>query len=114
MFKVSKKIIQRLWAKLQQMLAGPALTETSSKRITVKRYDGMAEPPSGHWKPCHPPTITKFQATKTCPDGHGMTLKGHRVESNGLLHPSVICPNPNCSFHEFVKLSHWTFGAIEA
>lgn len=70
-------------------------------------------PPAGSWSPCHPSTMIRFKASMTCPEGHGLTLKGHHIFADGRVHPSVICPVPSCSFHEFVTLKGWTFGELE-
>ena len=85
------------------------------RRYTVKaipRYFGRDDPPPLTWKACHPSTISRFKAELTCPDGHGMTLKGHTVSSDGTVKPSVVCPKHGCSFHEFVRLIDWDFGQV--
>lgn len=75
------------------------------KRVT-------ADPPPLHWSPCHPSTIGRFKASMTCPNGHGLTLRNHSIAVTGEVSPSVICPRPGCSFHEFVRLERWSFGAL--
>lgn len=85
------------------------------KRYSVKsipRYFGLNDPPPLTWKSCHPSTIARFKAELTCPNGHGMTLKGHVIRSDGTVTPSVVCPMPGCNFHEFVRLIDWKFGQI--
>jgi hypothetical protein len=47
-----------------------------------------------------------------CSEGHLLTLRAHRVAGNGDVMPSVVCPEPGCRFHEYVRLDEWTFGAI--
>ncbi len=84
----------------------------SPTSLPILRYAGPGDPPPGHWKPCHPSTMHRFKAEMTCPNGHGMTLKGHAVGSDGTLYPSVVCPYPDCNFHEFSYLADWTFGAL--
>jgi hypothetical protein len=66
-----------------------------------------------YWKDCHPSTRRRFKAELTCSRGHGITLKGHAVHSDGRVEPSVVCLHPGCSFHEFVRLKGWTAGALD-
>jgi hypothetical protein len=76
----------------------------------VPRFDGRGSPPTPSWIPCHASTLARFKAELTCPYGHGLILRGHSVSSEGIVHPSVVCPHPGCSFHEFVRLDGWSFG----
>lgn len=78
----------------------------------IPRYLGRDDPPPLTWKACHPSTVSRFKAEMTCPYGHGMTLKGHAIDSDGTVRPSVVCPKPGCSFHEFVRLVDWDFGEV--
>lgn len=46
----------------------------------------------------------------TCPYCEtSMTVgdKKHIISEDGIVHPSVVCPTPNC-FHEFVKFEDWS------
>ncbi len=65
------------------------------------------------WAPCHPSTIRHFKASMTCPYGHGLTLGNHSIAATGKVLPSVVCPSPGCSFHAYVRLDRWTFGALQ-
>ena len=47
-------------------------------------------------------------ASLTCPQGHVCSLSNHEILSDGSVHPSVICPEDGCGFHEFVKLKDWS------
>lgn len=48
-------------------------------------------------------------ATASCPDcGQTASLSGHEIAKDGTVNPSVVCPNANCNFHQFVKLEGWT------
>lgn len=83
--------------------------------VEIPRYDQMTpEPPPGFWAPCHPATVAVFKASITCPSGHTLTLRNHRVAADGRVHPSIVCPEPGCSFHELVRLQNWSFGTIPA
>ena len=89
--------------------------KTSLRRhapITVARYRGAGNPPPLHWKACDPSTIMRFKAVLTCPSGHGLTLRTHRIESNGAVRPSVVCQFPGCQFHDFVRLRDWDLGRL--
>lgn len=76
------------------------------------QYQGVGDPPAGYWKACHPSTAVRFKAEVTCPLGHGMTLKGHSISSTGIVRPSIVCPKPGCSFHEFAALDGWNGGEL--
>ena len=82
----------------------------SDGRVRLARHVGAGDPPPGKWKECHPSTVNRFKAEVTCPNGHGLTLKGHSVSAGGVVRPSVVCPSRGCAFHEFVELSGWTHG----
>lgn len=81
--------------------------------VYIRSYGKITpDPPPMHWAPCHPSTMRKFKASMTCPYGHGLTLGQHSIASTGEVFPSVICPANGCTFHEFVKLDHWTLGEL--
>ena len=83
-------------------------------RVAIRRFAAVsADPPPMHWAPCHPSTVRRFKASMTCPNGHGLTLRGHSIASNGDVSPSVVCPELGCAFHEFVRLKRWSFGAMQ-
>ena len=84
------------------------------RRLTIGRYRNPSDrPPPLHWTPCHPSTINRFKATMTCPTGHVITLRSHRINSNGLVMPSVVCAVKGCAFHAYVRLQGWTSGAVK-
>ena len=80
--------------------------------ITLDRYDGDADPPAMHWKPCHPRTVRRFKAHMTCASGHSTVLKDHAIRADGAVTPSVVCRAPGCQFHDFVVLAGWSDGDI--
>lgn len=44
----------------------------------------------------------------TCPRCHRTArLSAHTVDADGKVSPSVVCPTPNCGFHEWVQLECW-------
>ena len=91
----------------------PRPVQRSAHRVAIRRYAAVtADPPPLHWTPCHPSSVRRFKASITCPNGHGLTLRGHSVASNGDVSPSVVCPDRNCDFHAFIRLKRWTFGAV--
>jgi hypothetical protein len=82
-------------------------------RISLRRFPVVTtDPPPMHWAPCHPSSIRRFKASVTCPNGHGLTLRGHAISQSGDVSPSVVCPVEGCSFHRFVRLDRWSFGAV--
>ncbi len=42
-----------------------------------------------------------------CPNGHLGTLHDHEIAADGMVEPSVECPNDNCDFHSYVRLKDW-------
>jgi hypothetical protein len=82
--------------------------------VSIARFaEVTADPPPMHWAPCHTSAIRRFKASMTCPEGHGLTLRGHTIAENGEVSPSVVCPVPRCHFHEFVRLRGWSFGRVD-
>lgn len=45
-----------------------------------------------------------------CPNGHIGGLSDHEIAPDGTVSPSVVCPEPGCDFHEFIKLEGWQGG----
>jgi hypothetical protein len=52
-------------------------------------------------------------ATLQCPKckggiavGYGATV--HQIKPDGMVLPSVVCPRPTCTYHEFVTLEGWS------
>ncbi len=83
------------------------------RQVTIGRYGNPPDaPPALHWTPCHPSTINRFKATMTCPKGHVITLRSHRIDSEGFVMPSVVCPVKGCMFHAYARLENWTFGPV--
>ena len=82
------------------------------RRVHVQRHESAGDVGPMHWTPCHASTRYRFKAEMTCPQGHGLTLRSHRVNRSGAVWPSVICPMPGCTFHEFVQLDGWSFGEV--
>jgi hypothetical protein len=50
-------------------------------------------------------------ATVTCPDcGLQGTLESHKIHEDGRVSPSVNCPDPECSWHVWIRLEGWADG----
>lgn len=50
----------------------------------------------------------KRSASATCPEcGRTCSLLDHTIADDGAVHPSLVCPYDDCSFHEWVKLEGW-------
>lgn len=83
------------------------------RRLSIERVNGAQERlPPLHWKECHPATRVRFKATMSCHNGHEFVLRGHAVNADGLVSPSVVCPVEGCTFHEYVTLNEWPFGLL--
>lgn len=51
----------------------------------------------------------KRTALMSCPTcGGTASLSGHKIDGNGRVYPSVLCPFYGCKFHEHVILNGWT------
>lgn len=85
----------------------PTRPHVPRPRIRLALWQGTGAAPPGNWNACHPSTEHIFKAELTCPRGHKLTLKGHRISEEGQVQPSVVCRHPGCDFHEFVVLDNW-------
>ena len=47
-----------------------------------------------------------YSATVGCVNGHS-SLLDHDIASNGVVTPSLDCPEDNCDWHEMVRLLEW-------
>ena len=81
--------------------------------VILRLHRGEGAAPPLQWKKCHPSTIRRFKAELTCPFGHTLTLRAHRITMDGRVRPSVICHSPGCPFHEFVRLKDWDGGYLQ-
>lgn len=60
----------------------------------------------GTWKGLK--TQSGRSASITCPKCSLLcVLTDHEIKADGLVNPSVVCPSPDCDFHEFVVLNGW-------
>lgn len=83
--------------------------------LLVARSDlDPSEIPTTHWSPCNEATRSRFKATMRCSNGHLLTLRGHVIDEDGTVFPSVVCSHPRCSFHAIVRLEGWTFGFLDS
>lgn len=47
-------------------------------------------------------------ASLACPDCKEVfSLTDHKINDDGAVSPSVVCPREGCSFHEFIILEGW-------
>ena len=81
-------------------------------------------------RPCWTPACTEGGARTAfilCPNGHRMLLdtSGERralhgqqgvraISANGIVMPSVVCPEDGCGWHEYVTLVGWAEYWIQA
>lgn len=57
------------------------------------------------WKPSKLDGVQT--ATIECRNGHYGWLSDHEIAVDGTVSPSVVCPDEQCTFHEFIKLTGW-------
>jgi hypothetical protein len=49
-----------------------------------------------------------YKAHIICPKcGLKANLSNHTINEAGEVNPSLVCPNDNCDFHEWVILENW-------
>lgn len=54
-----------------------------------------------------------FAVLTRCPDGHAATLRhlyssmGHKIDDDGHVKPSIVCPHMGCRWHVFGRLEDW-------
>ena len=47
-------------------------------------------------------------ASIACPEcGKVCSLTNHKIDADGKVSPSVVCPGDGCSFHEHIILDGW-------
>jgi len=46
-----------------------------------------------------------------CDQGHEAIIRTHKVNPEGVVTPSIMCPVEGCTFHEYVKLEGWERGS---
>ena len=71
--------------------------------MNIKKDDGTYSPLSwGFIKASRKVVVGIFDH-----NGHWIILNNHRIGSDGTVLPSVRCLDPECDFHEFIKLDDW-------
>ena len=48
-----------------------------------------------------------ISASIVCPNGHYGILTDHKIDDEGVVSPSVVCPIAGCNFHDYVVLKGW-------
>ncbi len=60
----------------------------------------------GTWRVCKTPEgRTALFCCPTC--GNAASLSKHTIAEDGTVSPSVVCSEPGCPFHEFIRLEGW-------
>ena len=85
---------------------------------TARSRSGPFEDVPNTWKPLNMPDGS-HSATYVCPNGHNGLLDAHKIDTDGVVTPSVVCegypagfrfreaPAEPCTFHDFLKLDGW-------
>ena len=79
--------------------------------VRVIKQDGDYAPDT--WKGLKLADGTR-SASYVCPNGHEMVLINHTISLDGMVTPSVVCPQGGCGFHEYLLLQGWTPEAVAA
>jgi hypothetical protein len=48
-----------------------------------------------------------IKAIGICANGHHGSFIGHKIEEDGRVWPSYVCPIKDCGWHEWVRLVNW-------
>ena len=77
----------------------------------VKRDDTLVSDPDAKdtWSLMHLSGGRSVVVTR-CSNGHIGQLD-HEIAADGTVSPSVVCQRGGCSYHEFIRLEGWTYGA---
>lgn len=74
--------------------------------FVVQKDDTVGQwPVFGTWRPVV--LDGKKTARLSCPGCGSIALLDHKIDKEGNVTPSVVCPIQSCDFHEFVKLEGW-------
>lgn len=46
-------------------------------------------------------------AMVSCANGHIASLADHSIREDGIVEPSLVCPEIGCDWHEWVRLDGW-------
>ena len=52
-------------------------------------------------------TGNRWSAMAICPNGHEGALDNHTIADDGVVTPSVVCPEKKCGFHDYIQLAGW-------
>lgn len=70
-------------------------------KYLLQRSDNQVQAPDGGWW-IDPTTGSLYVRCPECKCAGG--LDDHEVDQFGVVTPSLVCPNRQCSFHEWVEL----------
>ena len=65
----------------------------------------------GTWRGIERSEGKERSAIVRCSNGHIGRLWDHEIASDGVVTPSLVCPEDECDFHEWVKLVGWKYWA---
>lgn len=60
------------------------------------------------WRPLLNMEGKRISASIVCARGHHGVLTDHIIDKDGIVSPSVVCPEEGCDFHEFIRLIGWS------
>lgn len=74
--------------------------------INIPKTDLKWDGPKGSWFPVKRENGER-SAMFICPNCGQAAGLSHEIKSDGIVHPSVVCPYEGCNFHDFIKLEGW-------
>ncbi len=66
--------------------------------------------PTSHWCLSENAPLGSKSVWVKCPGCNRKAQLDHEVDASGNVAPSLDCTNPDCSYHEFVRLEGWPGG----
>lgn len=60
------------------------------------------------WGATKPYPLTAVICCPMCGKSGTLHPNIHTISVTGIVSPSMVCPYPPCSFHEFIRLDGWS------
>lgn len=83
-----------------------ALMPPMPPHLRLPRNDGDPDAPGMWWRPVRTAEGAQTAWVKA-PCGHEFSLTKHGIRPDGVVSPSVVCPEKGCAFHDYLSLLGW-------
>ncbi len=75
-------------------------------RVQISKRTGDRSQPGPWWWPLT--DGSQKSASVKCPECGLVCVLDHSISDDGTVAPSLVCPEPECSWHVFVQLVGWS------